>query len=66
LEIVINGETKEFEDNLSVEEVLKLLNLHHQRLAVELNLRVIRKDNWKTTTLKDADKLEIIHFVGGG
>ncbi len=37
-----------------------------ERIAVELNKEVVRKKDWATITINDADKIEIIHFVGGG
>lgn len=64
--LTINGESKEVDDGLNIEEVLKILNLPNERVAVELNLSVIRKAEWSVTKLRDGDKLEIIHFVGGG
>jgi len=66
LVLTINGESKEVDDGLNIEEVLKILNLPNERVAVELNLSVIRKAEWSVTKLRDGDKLEIIHFVGGG
>ncbi|HEX4602420.1 MAG TPA: sulfur carrier protein ThiS, partial [Candidatus Angelobacter sp.] len=36
------------------------------RVAVELNLEIVQRANWDTTILKEGDKLEIVHFVGGG
>jgi sulfur carrier protein len=36
------------------------------RVAVELNLDIVPRDRWATTALKDGDRLEIVHFVGGG
>jgi sulfur carrier protein len=37
-----------------------------ERVAVELNKEVVRRKNWEITDIKDADKIEIVHFVGGG
>ena len=36
------------------------------RVAVELNLEIVSRTQWETTTLKNGDKLEVVHFVGGG
>ena len=36
------------------------------RVAVELNREIVSRDQWPTTQLKDGDRLEIVHFVGGG
>jgi thiamine biosynthesis protein ThiS len=36
------------------------------RVAVELNLEIVPRSQWETTALKNGDKLEVVHFVGGG
>jgi thiamine biosynthesis protein ThiS len=66
LRLIINGESREFEDDLNVSELIRKLGLSSGRVAVELNLQVLRRADWSNTNLKDGDKLEIIHFVGGG
>ena len=62
----INGETKEITGNLNLSELLKQFSLPSGRIAVELNREVVRKKDWETIEIKDADKIEIVHFVGGG
>jgi len=42
------------------------LDLPAQRVAVELNRNVVRRNDWSSTMLQDDDRLEIVHFVGGG
>jgi len=66
LQIHINGESKEFANNLSLLALITLLELPVQRIAVELNKEVVRRAEWETTFLQDGDRLEIVHFVGGG
>lgn len=66
MRLIINGESREFEDDLNVSELIRKLGLSSGRVAVELNLQVLRRADWSNTNLKDGDKLEIIHFVGGG
>ncbi|HEX8366988.1 MAG TPA: sulfur carrier protein ThiS [Pyrinomonadaceae bacterium] len=66
MKVFINGETKEIENNLSLNGLLKQLSLSSERIAVELNREVVRKKDWETIEIKDADKIEIVHFVGGG
>jgi sulfur carrier protein len=57
---------QDVEAGLSLSELLKKLELSSARIAVELNLEVVRKTEWSNIMLKENDKLEIIHFVGGG
>lgn len=66
MNLLINGENKQVENVLTIEDLIKVLELSSERLAVELNLKVIRRADWQEIKLTDGDKLEIIHFVGGG
>ncbi len=66
MNIIVNGEKKELSDQLNLQELLKKLDLPTERVAIELNKMVVRKKDWTETNIKDADKIEIIHFVGGG
>jgi thiamine biosynthesis protein ThiS len=62
----INGEQREFADGLTVAALVGQLGMKPDRVAVELNLDIVPRANWETTILKDGDKLEVVHFVGGG
>ena len=66
MKVLINGEVKEIAAKINLQELLKNLSLPSERIAVELNKQVVRKKDWEMTTLNDTDKIEIIHFVGGG
>ena len=62
----INGEQREFPDSLTVAALVVQLGMKPDRVAVELNLEIVPRTQWEATTLKDGDKLEVVHFVGGG
>ena len=62
----INGEQREFPDDLTVAALVGQLGMKPDRVAVELNLEIVPRTQWEATTLKDGDKLEVVHFVGGG
>jgi thiamine biosynthesis protein ThiS len=66
LRIQVNGESREVEDNLSLQDLVIYLNLSAARLAIELNQNVVRRGDWATMILKEDDRVEIVHFVGGG
>jgi len=66
MEIVINGDSREVPAPVSLEGLIGLLELQGDRIAVELNREIVRKDRWATIQLRDHDRLEIVHFVGGG
>lgn len=62
----INGESRSFSDGLTVAALVGELGIKTDRVAIELNLEIVPRSNWDSTHLKDGDKLEIVHFVGGG
>jgi sulfur carrier protein len=66
MKVFINGETKEIVSEITLAELLVNFSLPQERIAVELNKEVVRKKDWETIRVKDADKIEIVHFVGGG
>src|ERR1051326_7722 len=62
----LNGEPRNFPDGLIVAALVSKLGMKPDRVAVELNLDIVPRPRWEATTLKDGDKLEVVHFVGGG
>lgn len=66
MRVYVNGEAKEFSAPLSLSELITQLELPVARIAVELNRQVVRRNDWSATMLNDQDRLEIVHFVGGG
>lgn len=66
LQIEVNGETREIPEPLTLAKLIEHLQLARERLAVEHNRRVIRRAEWSEIDLSEGDKIEIVHFVGGG
>jgi thiamine biosynthesis protein ThiS len=66
LNIIINGEEKKINPNISVTNLISKLELDIEKIAVELNQEILHLENHSKTILKEGDELEIIHFVGGG
>lgn len=66
LTIHLNGEPRTFEHGISVSQLILGLNLASERIAVEVNRQVLRKQVWPDTILQNGDRVEIVHFVGGG
>jgi thiamine biosynthesis protein ThiS len=64
--LTINGEARQFENLSTLADLIEALGLKGDRVAVELNHNIVPRPNWPATSLKDGDKLEIVHFVGGG
>ena len=66
MRIQVNGESQEVPDGSSLEDLVEKLSLPPVRIAIELNRSVARRPDWATTILADGDRIEIVHFVGGG
>ena len=66
LRVFINGESKELSGTPSLAELITQLDLPVARIAIELNRAVVRRSEWSGTILHDGDRIEIVHFVGGG
>jgi thiamine biosynthesis protein ThiS len=64
--VTVNGEARDLPDKLTLEALIYQLALAPDRLAVERNHEVVRRADWPHTVLLEEDKIEIIHFVGGG
>jgi len=66
LKIQVNGESQELPDGSSLEDLVQQLSLPPVRIAIELNRNVARRADWANTILTEGDRIEIVHFVGGG
>ena len=66
MNLVINSEDRIFSSISSLSDLVTQLGLKADRVAVELNRELVPRDRWPQTQLADGDKLEIVHFVGGG
>ncbi len=66
MNLVINGESREVPEGLTVAALLARLHIKATRVAVEVNAEVVVKSLHETTALRDGDRLEIVTFVGGG
>jgi len=66
MNIVVNGELKEFQDDITLSSLIDILNIKVKVMAAAVNMEVVKKDDWESKTLKDEDKIELLHFVGGG
>ena len=64
--VQVNGEAREVPEGTTLQGLVELLALAPERLAVELNLEVVRRPDWPGVRLSEGDRVEIVHFVGGG
>jgi sulfur carrier protein len=66
IRISVNGESRPAQQGQSVRQLLESLNIPADRVAVELNRRIVKPAAWEETQLEDGAVLEIVQFVGGG
>ena len=64
--ISLNGEQREVPDGLTMADLLEWLKLPADRVAVERNLEIVPRERWRATPIEAGDRLEVVHFVGGG
>ena len=65
MKLIINGTERNIEAQ-DVAQLIEVLAMKGDRVAVELNGEIVSRARWAESTLNDGDKLEIVHFVGGG
>ena len=66
MNLVVNGESKNFKKNSTLLNILKELSLEDKVMAAAVNMEIVKQDAWSSYELKDNDKLELLDFVGGG
>jgi len=66
MQIIVNGESQELGHPLTVTSLLESLDLRSERVAVEVNLKILNRSDFSTWNLQEGDKVEIISFIGGG
>lgn len=64
--IVLNGEDKQVDNNISVSQLLAKLDLTEKRLAVEINQQIIPRSDFSSLILNEKDNVEIVQAIGGG
>ncbi len=66
MQVTINGEARQFPNPLSVVELLASLGLDSHKIALERNLEIVPRSSYGEVMVGDGDRLEIVHFIGGG
>jgi thiamine biosynthesis protein ThiS len=66
IHVSVNGEPRELAAGTTVAELLRVLSIREGRVAVEVNLDVVRREQRESRVLADGDRIEIVSFVGGG
>jgi len=64
--IQLNGKKVDIKSKATIYELLKKFKLNNKKVAIEHNGTIVPKSNYKKKILKNNDKLEVVHFIGGG
>ncbi|GIW43690.1 MAG: sulfur carrier protein ThiS [Candidatus Binatia bacterium] len=66
MRVRLNGEWHNVKDGITVADLVAQLGLDHQRIAIELNRAIVPRPEYASVRLREADEVEVVHFVGGG
>jgi sulfur carrier protein len=64
--IILNGENKQVPDNVTIGGLLEHLKIQPERVAVELNMEIVKKSMYASTVVKNGDSVEVVSFMSGG
>jgi sulfur carrier protein len=64
--LTVNGESREFKNDICISELIVELGLKVAVMAVAVNMNIVKKDDWDSFILSENDKVEMLQFVGGG
>lgn len=64
--LIINGETKKFPDDSTLQNIITNLQIENKVMAAAVNMNIVKKDEWSSFIPKNDDKIELLQFVGGG
>ncbi|HVW84374.1 MAG TPA: sulfur carrier protein ThiS [Bryobacteraceae bacterium] len=65
-QVTVNGERRSFPAETTLQELVLALNLAPERVAIELNRAIVKRELWTSTTIDSGAEIEIVQFVGGG
>jgi len=66
MNVIVNGEQRTVAGSTTVQQLLAGLGLDGRKVAVERNMEIVPKSQYKDVLLAEGDKFEIVHFIGGG
>ena len=66
MQLTINGEARQYDALTSLSSLVETLGLDPRKVAIERNLEIVPRSTYAATPLADGDRIEIVHFIGGG
>jgi sulfur carrier protein len=66
MKIQVNGEAREYPEGMTLAELIATLKIGEKVMAAAVNMEIVKKDRWGEHRLSDGDRVELLHFVGGG
>ncbi|WP_281950989.1 sulfur carrier protein ThiS [Nitrosophilus kaiyonis] len=66
MKLIVNGEKKEFKENITLKDILNELKIEDKVMAIAVNMNIVKKENWDNYHPKNGDKIEMLTFVAGG
>ena len=66
MKVTVNGEVKEFPERTTLQQIIESLGIADKVMAAAVNMEVVKKEKWDDFVPKEGDKIELLHFVGGG
>ena len=66
MKVIINGNEQNIKENTTIKELLISLGVLDKTMAVAVNMKIVKKDDWDKYKLQENDKVEALNFVGGG
>ena len=66
MKLIINAQEMEFDSGVTISQILKQLKVEDKVMACAVNMNIVKQDKWDSFKPKNNDKIELLHFVGGG
>jgi sulfur carrier protein len=66
MKLIINAIEKEFEEGLTLAQIIRELKVEQKVMALAVNMQIVKKEQWDSFTPNDGDEIELLNFVGGG